>query len=184
LLFFLASVRDLCLLRRGPEDLPYSPALLVALLIASVVLEGLFDIYRGIKPLMMLVALAGTLAALGALFLVLRGRRKPERFMQTALALVTTSLLFELIALPLSLVVMPFAQAAAHAAGNPPSPTQAQAIALLAMFVFAIWQICISVSILRRALEIPVVGGVLVLILLACVNWIVVSLGAHLVGVV
>lgn len=183
MLAFLASVRDLCLLRRGPEDLPYSPALLAALLIASVVLEGLFDIYRGVQPLMMPVALIGTLATLGALFLVLRGRRKPERFMQTALALVTTSLLFELIALPLSLVVMPFAQAAAHAT-KPTAPTQAQALALLAMFVFAIWQVCISVSILRRALEIPVVGGVLVLILLACVNWIVVSLGAHLVGVV
>ncbi|MGH8145188.1 MAG: hypothetical protein ACREPY_02555 [Rhodanobacteraceae bacterium] len=182
MLAFLASIRDLCLFRRGPEDLPYSPALLIALLIASVVIEGLFDAYRGVQPLLMPVALAGTLATLGVLFLVLRGRRKPERFMQTALALVTTSLLFELIVLPLSLLVMPFAQAAAHAT-NPPNPTQAQALALLAMFAFAIWQICISVNILRRALEIPIVGGVLVLLLLVCVNWIVVSLGAHLVGV-
>jgi hypothetical protein len=182
LLAFLSSIRDLCLFRCGPEDLPYSPALLIALLAASVVIEGLFDAYRGVQPLLIPVALAGTLATLGTLLLVLRGRRKPERFMQTALALVATSLLFELIVLPLSLLVMPFAQAAAHAT-SPPNPTQAQALALLAMFMFAIWQICISVNILRRALEVPIVGGVLVLLLLVCVNWIVVSLGAHLIGV-
>jgi hypothetical protein len=60
--------------------------------------------------------------------------------------------------------------------------TAVQMLAAFAVFGFAIWQVCISVNILRRAMEIPVAGGILVLLLLACANFIVAAVGSYLFG--
>lgn len=181
MLALLASVRDLCLFRRGPEDMPYSPPLLVGLLVASALFGSLFDLrFHDASVAVVLASLPGTLATLYVLHELLRLRGKAERFVQTALALTATSFLFELIAMPLLLLVpLPVA------GGRPTQAAQvngAQLLAALAVFAFAIWQVCISVSILRRAMDAPVAGGVLVLLLLACTNFIVVALAAYLIG--
>jgi hypothetical protein len=57
-------------------------------------------------------------------------------------------------------------------------------LAAFAVFAFAIWQVCITVSILRRAMDVPVAGGVLVLLLLASTNFIVAAVGSYLIGLV
>jgi hypothetical protein len=53
-----------------------------------------------------------------------------------------------------------------------------------AVVALVIWQFCVFVGILRRALEIPVVGAVLVLLLLFLVDWFVASLVASAMGMV
>jgi hypothetical protein len=181
LLAFLASVRDVCLFRSGPEDMPYSPRLLVALLVASALFASLFDVrFRDVKVAVVLASVLGTLATLYVLYGLLRLRGKAERFVQTALALVATSFLFELIVMPLLLLV-PLPAAGAQTL-QPEDVTGGQMLAAFAVFAFAIWQVCITVSILRRALDIPVAGGVLALLLLACTNFIVAALGSYLIG--
>ncbi|HJP97590.1 MAG TPA: YIP1 family protein [Rhodanobacteraceae bacterium] len=181
LLAFLASTRDLCLFRRGPEDMPYSPQLLVGLLVASALFASLFDVQlRDARVAVVLASVLGTLATLYVLYGLLRLRGKAERFVQTALALVATSFLFELIAMPLLLLVpLP---AAGTQTLKPGDVSGAQMLAAFAVFAFAIWQVCISVSILRRGMDVPVAGGVLVLLLLACTNFIVAAVCSYLFG--
>ena len=153
----LARLRDLILFRAGPQDLPYAPRTVIVLLVIGAVLEILVDLRQGSPIGTMAGANIGTLAGLAALLALLRWRGKPERFVQTALALVATGLLFELVLLPLMFVIglplMPNAQL------NP-----RQSLALFAVFVLALWQVAISVNILRHALEIPLAGGVLALL--------------------
>ncbi|HEY3521961.1 MAG TPA: hypothetical protein VGK80_13105 [Rhodanobacteraceae bacterium] len=153
----LARLRDLVFFRAGPQDMPYAPRTLVALLVIGAALEIAFDLYQGNSAAVIAGANVGTLAALAALFALLRWRGRSARFVQTALSLVATGLLFELVLLPLALMI-----------GLPLTPNvqlnPRQTAALLALFVLALWQVAISVNILRHALDIPVAGGVLALL--------------------
>lgn len=153
----LARLRDLVLFRAGPQDMPYAPRGLIALLVIGALLELAVDLHQGNSAAVILGADIGTLAALATLFALLRWRGRPERFVQTTFALVASGLLFELLLAPLALVI-----------GLPLAPdahlTVRQTVALLAIFAFALWQVAISVNVLRQALEIPVAGGVLALI--------------------
>lgn len=158
----LLRVRDLCLFRAGPQDLPYAPRALVVLLIIGALLEAFFDLRQGSSIKVVIAANLGTLAALGALLWLLRWRHKPERFVQTALALLATGLLFEVLVLPLLLYV-----------GHPTNPAQVtsrQFMAAMVLFVILIWQAGISVNILRNAMQIPVAGGVLALLFIGFVD--------------
>lgn len=158
----LARVRDLCFFRAGPQDLPYSPRAVIALLIVGAVLEAIFDLHQGSGAAVVVAANLGALAALGTLRLLLRWRGKPERFVQTALALLSSGLLFEALVLPLLLYV-----------GHPTDPsavTGAQLLAALAVFLLLLWQTGISARILRTALQIPLPGAVLALFALGFVD--------------
>jgi hypothetical protein len=158
----LGRVRDLCLFRAGPQDLPYSPRAVIALLIVGAVLAAIFDLSNGTPVATVIGANAGTLIALAALRTMLRWRGKPERFVQTALALIATGLLFELILLPLAwLTGLP-----AMLAAQPKVLGSSDLLVLLSVSVLVVWQAGISAQILRKALEIPFAGGVLVLLLI------------------
>jgi len=153
----LARLRDLIFFRAGPQDMPYAPRALIVLLVIGAALEIAVDLRQGSSAATMTGANIGTLVALAALFALLRWRGKPERFVQTALSLVATGLSFELILLPLIFLIgLPLAP---NAQLNP-----RQSLALFAMFLLALWQVAISVNILRQALEIPLAGGVLALL--------------------
>lgn len=158
----LGRVRDLCLFRAGPQDLPYSPRAVIALLVVGVVLETFWDFHQGGGVAMVIAANLGSLAALAALRTLLGWRGAPERFVQTALAMLASGLLFEVLVLPLLLYV-----------GHPLKPEQvsgAQLLAALAIFILLLWQIGISVRILRSALQVSVPGAVLALFALGFVD--------------
>lgn len=158
----LSRVRDLVVFRGGPQDLPYSPFALIALLIASALLEAAFDLRSGSTIGVVIGANVGTLATLAALLLMLRWRGWPARFVQTALGLAATGFVFELIAVPLALVV-----------GHPADPAALkgmQILAALMLFVLLVWQACIAANILRQALQIPLAAGVLALLALGFVD--------------
>ena len=69
---FLASLFDLCRFRRGPEDMPWAPGLLVALLVGCVVIQSAFEVHYGAKPAIAAAVLAGWLAVLALLKILLR----------------------------------------------------------------------------------------------------------------
>jgi len=153
----LARLRDLIFFRAGPQDMPYAPRALIVLLILGAALEIAFDLRQNTPWPAIAGANVGTLAALATLFGLLRWRGKPERFVQTALALVATGLLLQVIVLPLLLAIgWPLSDKA--------QLTPRQTVELRAVFVLAVWQVAISVNVLRHALEIPVAGGVLALL--------------------
>lgn len=151
----LVRVRDLCVFRAGPQDLPYSPRAVIALLIVGALLEAFFDTYQGSSVAVIVAANLGTLAALAALRTMLRWRNKPERFVQTALSLLASGLLFEAMALPLLLYV--------GRPVNPAAVSGSQLLAALVVFILLIWQACISVRILRISMDVPLPGAVLAL---------------------
>lgn len=182
---FLASVRDLCLFRGGPEDMPYSPRLLVALLVACGVLQVVFSIHDGIKPALAAAALVGSLAIVATVFLLLRGRGKSERFVQTLMALAVVYLLYDIVANLLALL-LPMEELRKQLLSQPPrlpSLTGVQTLVMAVIAALGIWQLCIWIGTLRRSLEISVAGGVLVFLLLVFVNFIATAVAVGAIGV-
>lgn len=185
MLAFLASVRDLCLFRGGPEDMPYSPRLLIALLVVCGALQAAFNLHDGVEPALVAGSILGGLAMIWTVFLLLRGRDKSGRFVQSTTALATVYLLFDVVTnlLTLLLPMKELREQWPFQPGHAPSLTGGQALVLLLIVALGIWQLCIWISTLRRALEIPVAGGVLVFLLLVFVNLIVAAVVAAAIGV-
>jgi hypothetical protein len=182
---FLASLFDLCRFRHGPEDVPYAPWLLVALLVASGVLQVGFNLHDGLKPPLVAGAPFGGLMAIGTVFLLLRGRGMAERFVQTATALVAVNLLFDL---PIKLLTLLLPMQALEEywlsrGAQVPALTGAQTLVMMVVAVLGVWQLCVWIGTLRRALEIPLAGGLLVFLLLVFVNLVAAALVASVIGV-
>ncbi len=176
----LASFRDLCLFRRGPEDIPYAPRLLIALLVVCAAMQIAFNLYTGVKPGVAAGIVIGSLADLGMVWVLLRGREKPERFVQTATALAAVYLVFELAQnlLTLRLPIEQWRQQLMATPRHLPELTGSQELMALAVVVLGIWQLCIWISCLRRSLDISIAGSVLMFLLLVFVYMIVAALAA------
>lgn len=182
---FLASLRDICLFRRGPEDMPYWPPLLIALLLACGVLQVGFNLHDGAKPALVAGSVIGGLAVIGAVFLLLRGRGKSERFVQTMTALAVVYLLFDVVTNLLTLL-LPLKKLQEQLLSQPshlPSLTGSQTLVMMVIAALGIWQLCVWISTLCRALEIPLAGGVLVFLVLVFVNLIFTVVVASVIGV-
>jgi len=162
-LFYL--IRDICLLRRGPQDLPYSiPAL--AGVAAACVMVHLGVAYLRNVPLGAVFAgavlwLAFTLGALN-LILMLRGLR--NRFVQSATALLGCALAFTLLSIPIAMLV-----------GEPPTnPEQVTPLQLLLGVVslpLLLWKIIVDAHVFRHSFDLPFFSGVVIALL-----WIVAAL--------
>lgn len=183
---FFAVLLGICRFRRGPEDMPYSPPLLVALLVACAALQVFFNVYNGAAPGVAVAILIGGVALIGALYLLLRGREKSLRFVQAMTALAAAYLLFGVVidALISWLSLAALSKQVLEHPDHPPALTALQTLMIPGVVALVIWQFCVFVGILRRALEIPVVGAVLVLLLLFLVDWFVASLVASAMGLV
>ena len=182
---FLAVLLGICRFRRGPEDMPYSPSLLIVLLVGCGALQFGFNMYNGAAPAVAGALLVGGLAFIGALYLLLRGRGQSLRFVQTTTALAAVYLLFGVV---IDAAISAFSLAALSEEvlkhpGQPPELTALQALVSLGLVALAIWQFCVLVGILRRALELPVAGAVLVFLLLFLVDWFFASLVVSAMGV-
>lgn len=165
--------------------MPYSPPLLIALLVVCGALQTGFNLHDGVEPALVAGSILGGLAMIGAVFLLLRGRDKSERFVQTTTALATVYLLFDAVTnlLTLLLPMKELREQLLSHPGHAPSLTGVQALVLLLIVALGIWQLCIWIGTLRRALEIPLAGGVLVFLLLVFINLIVAAVVAAVIGV-
>lgn len=142
----LRQLIALCLLRAGPQDLPYSPPALafwagglVALQVgfdASLGLTGVGLISRAVVTLFMLLAVTAHL---------LRMRGFANRTLQTQLALAGTGLLFALAMLPTAMALVPHA-------GDPNPPASLLPFALGGMVLF-FWKLRVDAAIWLQALE-------------------------------
>lgn len=147
LLFFFV---DLARLRRGPQDLPVSLALLVAAAAAGAVIGAINGsrVFGGFVPALgaNLIDLVLTLALLYAL-LQLKGHT--ERWLQTATAFFGLGVLAGLVILLVR------------------TPAEALGVAGLAMLidlVLAVWLHIALGNVLRHALDVPLLAGVLIVL--------------------
>jgi hypothetical protein len=155
MLTLLRLLWDLCLFRRGPQDLPYSPALARALLLvqAGAGLLYLRVVGAGEHGLSQL-ALSLTMAVVMP-WALLRARDRQARYAQTLSALVGTWIFATLAYLPIAAVA---ADLPLPEPGVP--PTRAQAAVAWATLVLAAWKLAINGQIWRHALDFPLFGGI------------------------
>jgi hypothetical protein len=140
---------ELCLLRRAPQDLPASDALLWTLLIADLVVGLLVGLVAGMSVGASLIQGGVELALmLGALYAALSLTRHPRRFTQSATALLGAGALIGLLALvPLGL--------------NPTGSDETDAATLGAVLLLAliVWNVVVNGHILRHTFGITLGQG-------------------------
>jgi hypothetical protein len=141
---------DIMLLRRGPEHLPASPVLLGGVIVVNL---ALYSLAYGafLAPLRNEPSTTWTMQiVVGALLTLLWFRiafhfaRKPERFVQTMIAVFATNTL-AIPAVPLVAAMLPYAQKQ----GGEPAPTS---LVLLTSLV-GLWVLAVLVRIVRSAFE-------------------------------
>lgn len=153
----LELLRDLVLLRRAPQDLPYSPALFAGALILSIVLDVAIERQFPLRPagaavtvlpLAVLFAAASLSALITVLlpYIALRLRKFDARFVQTGTALLGTGLALELLALPARLMIGTFP-------AEPEQITGMQAFGSLIAIIVLGWMVVVHAHILRHALD-------------------------------
>jgi hypothetical protein len=152
----LAAFFNLCRLRAGPQDLPYSPGLLLAVIIAefgfSVMANNLLATAEvPPSPWRMLWAIVLTQ---GALYGVLRAAQKGNRFMQTALAWNAIVLVFDLLTVPM-LALM------GHLPAKPEEATALQLALSWPMLAVIVWVCVALVRVMRQALELRTAAALL-----------------------
>ena len=102
----LLTLRDILLLRRGPQDMPHSTQLLIAAAALCVIVQLVFAAIHDAPLGEVLIGAALWLAfTLGMLRLMLRLRGLDNRFVQAALTLLCCTLVFTLISMPVALLV-------------------------------------------------------------------------------
>jgi hypothetical protein len=141
----LKTFFDILSLRAGPEDLPTSPRLLWSCFALLLLLQGglgswLMSEERNVFG----QALLSGLISLGWLALLLRLFGKPERFTQTATAMLGVACVFAPIGLPVIASITP----------EPGQPMTPSPLALFA-FVISLYLTYVNGRILRAALERP-----------------------------
>lgn len=146
---------DLCRFRRGPQDLPFSPSLARALVLAD---AGAGWLYlrvvgageSGTAQLMMSLAIAVLLP-----WALLRSRGLSARYVQTLSALVGTGVLFTLAYLPIGWLA---SDLPAPDLTVPPTRQQL-AVAWLTLALVA-WKLTINGHIWRQAMNWPLPAGI------------------------
>jgi hypothetical membrane protein len=141
-----AQVRDLCLLRGDPQDLPFSLGLLVALLVAGTALDVVVGNALDDDGNALARSLLSSLVVFGLCWVALAMRDLRNRFVQTATALAATGIAFTLLQGGLLLLVGPFPESAT-------TFTPTQVIVGWLLFATLLWQIAVTAHIVRHAAD-------------------------------
>lgn len=155
---------EICVLKRTPQDLPSSAFLLAITLLAhtvtsivlnAVVLEGWNAILAGITDTLLVSILTGSILYLHSF---------TSRIVQTLSAMTGTGAIISLLAIPL------FSwQAGAQQSGSP------SGLAALLVFGIVAWSLAVSGHILRHALSVPYMLGIVVAVAFYAISYTVFS---------
>lgn len=144
----LASLAvGLCRFRTAPQDLPFSPRLLVALVVAAVALDTFVGARFDDSGDAFARAALGAAVVLGLSWTALAIRRLPQRYVQTASALLLCGLAVSLVQLPLALLLEPLPADASA----PASPFQM--LLRWTLLATLVWQVVAFAHIMRHAIE-------------------------------
>jgi hypothetical protein len=141
---------EVCLLRRGPQDLPYSVAAAQSALAALLALQAAAGIFTAVPFGAVAGRLAVTLLLLAGITpWLLASRGFGNRIAQTLLAQAGTGLLFSLAMLPVALALLGYV-GAPEARAEPPPQALLPAFAALVLFL---WKLRVDAAIWGHALE-------------------------------
>jgi hypothetical protein len=154
----LTLLWDICRLRRGPQDLPYSPQILLSVCAFILCLQFVAARLLGLDRETLVPGVLSLVFNFGVLYALLSIRSRKTRFVQTALALVCCGLMFSLVTLPITL-----------AFGTPPqTPEQMTSLQFLLGMVtllLVVWKTVVDAHILRHSLDVPFLAGVVIAVL-------------------
>ncbi len=149
-------VRDLLLLRRGPQELPHSQTLLGTLALATVGLGAwielrVLDVPDASLSVLRVALLVGVLLAV--VWGILRWQQKSSRFLQTASALLGVGLVFDLVTAAILLLALPLPEKGADL-------DSMQVLAGALSLVLVAWQLVVTGHVFRHALDVSLQIGV------------------------
>jgi hypothetical protein len=160
---------DICLLRKGPQDLPASQELLKLCLIAYAG-SGLLNLWLGLgdtgSGMALLLTMVDVSLLMGLSYAVLQLMGLLERYVQTLTALAGTGTLLQLIVLPLGLWYQRELAGGDGAADLP----------AMLWLLLLIWSIVITAHILRHALSVSFGTGTLYALGYLMMSWTVADL--------
>lgn len=151
---------QICLLRRGPQDLPTSGILLALALAAHTLLAVVFfavyesvvkALLSGALDTVLLVALTGTL---------LYVQKRNARLIQTLTALAGTGAIITLVLLPVSWWIL----------GVGPETRQG-GFAVILLWMVVVWSLAVAGHIFRHALSAPYYVGLVLAIVFAVISF-------------
>jgi hypothetical protein len=151
-------VIDIVLLRRGPEHLPVSQALLWVVAVSSTVANALLIIAMGVSagPALLMCAVASVVMVVWFRFLLTMANKR-ERFLQTLTALFSVSALFLPLLIPLVPPLAPYFQE--------PQPTEPPpALPMLVGAAVGFWALVLEIRIVRAAFECPWVVAIMLVL--------------------
>ncbi|MET0066600.1 MAG: hypothetical protein ABW076_09695 [Candidatus Thiodiazotropha sp.] len=152
----LNAAVELCLLRRGPQDLPASPHLLVFTLVLNLLLGVLISLgLQEAFAIAIFATLFETALMMAVLYAVLRLRKHLKRFTQTITALMLSNLLLGVLMLPLL-------------GWNGTSLSDESQLLLL---LLSLWALAVFGHILRHALEVPLGMGIGLALFYTLFSW-------------
>lgn len=152
-----ACILALLRLRSGPQDVPYSPALLWKLILLSVLVDLVASHWLAAQDgsLLRILVVSGFSLLLPWWLLAWAGKR--ARFVQTLSALLATGLVLSLIFLPLAIWAID------HGMTHPDAtPMPQHAMVAWLILTVVIWKVMVSAHIWRQALEWPMAAGIAV----------------------
>lgn len=151
----LESIRDILLLRRGPQDLPFSATLLGTLILCALAIGLAVSAQR--VPVAVAAPQLGfeVLLLLALAWIPLAVAKRRERFIQTATALVAAAIAFNLLAVPVVLGVGELPR-------DPRALTTLQVVLGWLSLALLAWKLVVSGHVLRHALDVPLRIGVLI----------------------
>ena len=159
----------ICLLREGPQDLPYSPqmTLQTLLLLGAVLWVGIALVpgQDGAAP-GWAYALVGVATTAAWPWVALRLRRWGERYAQAVFAFALTGLLFAAVALPLQIIAGTLLPG-----GGPINPDAALPVPLafigLVMLLLLVWKLRVDAHLWAQTLDIPRFPALMIALALA-----------------
>ncbi len=145
---------DICLLRKGPQDLPKSSVLLYLSLILYMVFDVLLTVQARPFEDALLVSFIDVGFLLGVIFFILKQHHYLDRWVQTITALCGTGVILGIFIFPL-----------VYGGAQNQYETWLQQIIILLFIIMVIWNIAVLAHIVRNAISTSLGIGIAIAIL-------------------
>lgn len=156
---------DVCLLQKGPQDLPKSSVLLYLSLILYITFDVLLTIQSRLFVDALLVTFLDVVFLLGVTFLILKQHNHLDRWQQTITALCGSGVILSIFIFPL-----------VYGSAQNQSAEWLKQIILLFFLVMVIWNIAVFAHILRHAISASMGIGIMIAILYIWISSLLISI--------
>jgi hypothetical protein len=162
---FLRLFLDIWMLRRGPQDVPYSMQLARGLVLLLLGLQWILLILLEVEEQQLLQLVYSLIWMLGAPWLLLRLRDRQTRYVQTLTAKCGVGLLYLVLFAPMLMIARSIDTTTPDV-----SPEPLQIIAVWGVLGLTVWHLIVSGHIWRHALGVPMFLGTMISIALFTSN--------------